>query len=185
MMAKPDVTIDLRPLERFQGQFRAQLAGAPGPIDGFFKQAGTRILAMQQRRYTQLSRGGSFMGETWEPLAPSTLRGKRRRRRRRTARGPRKVATLIDTATTKNALLQGAPGNVMRRVPGGIELGIGGGAHPAGGTIGQIASYHHTGAGRLPQRRVVSGKLDPGTVRGIHADVQRAVQRMMNQTMRG
>lgn len=181
---RTNVKLDLRPLRRFERAFRTGMAGQAGPIDDFYKQAGTRILAMNDRRYSTLSRGGSFQGENWEPLAPSTLRGKRRKRRRRTARGPRKVATLIDTGTTKNALTRGAPGNVMRRVRNGIELGIGGGGtHPAGPTIGQIAAWHHRGAGRLPQRRVVTANLDAATRRGIQSDADRALRRLL-QTMR-
>lgn len=63
----------------------------------------------------------------------------------------------------------------MRRVPGGIRLGIGGGSHPKGPTIGQIAAWHHEGKGRLPQRRVITTKLDPRTVQGIQRDAKRAV----------
>lgn len=178
--ASQKVTLDLRPLDRFRHQFRAQVAGASGSIDRFFTHAAGRIMGMQARRFDIMSRGASFEGETWAPLKASTLRSKTRRRRRATARGRRQVGILKDTGTMRAALNAGSPGYYVRRFPGGVRLGIGGGGRRSqfGPTIGQVAGYHQRGSGRLPVRRVITTQLDERTSRGIASDLQRAVVRL-------
>lgn len=209
--------IDLSPLQRFERQLGAQIdRSAPGPINDFFMQAGARILGMERRRFAVLSRGGSFNGERWKPLKPSTIAGRRfgkgragqtiggarqkaiqraRKARtqkqatqivrtlKRTAAAAGSVAILRDTGTLFAALDKGAPGNVLTRIPGGVAIGFGGAAsHPAGPTIGEIAGYHHRGAGKNPRRRVVTNELDAQTAKGVQADLRRAIVKLGRQT---
>jgi hypothetical protein len=154
-----------------------------------FKQWGARYLAFARRRFTEQSRGG---GE-WPDLAPATKKARRgggrrktrskRARTKTTSRGTgRKFAILKDTGTLFNALTIGAPGNLFRRVNGGIRVGFGGPAtHPDGdATIRDIAVFHDQGDG-VPKRQIIVPPDRPTQI-GMQGDTQRAVQRLGRQS---
>ncbi len=72
--------------------------------------------------------------------------------------GSGQVSILRDTGTLFNALAINGPANIMRKRGPVFEFGIGGGAHPKGGDIGRIASYHQNGGAipnRPPQRKIL------------------------------
>lgn len=96
------------------------------------------------------------------------------------------VAILRDTGSLFNALaptLTPPPGSINKFIPGGIEVGYGGGSgHPSGGvTIAELAYWHQTGAGNLPVRQII---VDPDaeTLDGMRADMQRALDDQSKST---
>jgi phage gpG-like protein len=59
----------------------ALLSGAPGGRDvarGLLLRLGVTALSLCKVRFETLSRGGTYEGEKWAPLAPSTIAGRRR-----------------------------------------------------------------------------------------------------------
>jgi len=186
-MALKRAKIDLRQLRNFQREFSAGLAARGGPVDDFFKQAAGRYLAMVRRRFVKLSRGGSASTgqRTWPPLRASTIR--RRRGARRTALGRRRVAILRDTGTLFNALGEGSPGNVMRRMKTGIRVGIGGPAgHGSGSglTIGELAVIHDQGRGRNPKREIIPAEFNAQTANGIRRDFKSMIGELGRRAQR-
>lgn len=108
--------------------------------------------AEMMERFSKFSRGGG----DWPPLAASTIA----RRRKGKSGKPRKTSILINTGTLYNTLQPtfGMPGQIQEVLDKGVRVGIGGmDMHPSGGglTIGQIASYHQEGGGRLPKREIL------------------------------
>lgn len=73
----------------------------------------------------------------------------------------RKFSILRDTNTLFTALspeFSGLPGQEETPISNGIQVGYGGNAkHPSAktATVADIASYHQTGAGHLPVRRII------------------------------
>jgi hypothetical protein len=177
-MARKDVTFNLKPLDRFMGKLKRG-TGTP-VLARMFRQWEARWLAQNRRQFVENSRGGG----AWAPLAPSTIARRRppargRGRGRGGARAARVVAILRDTNTLYGALTLGATGNVSRLMRFGIRCGIGGpGRHPkAKVTVGQLANWHHVGAGNLPERPVINPPTPP-TINGFASDAKRAIQQM-------
>lgn len=195
-MANVRVRMDLRKFGRFYRAFKAGMEGAPGPVDAFFKQAAMRFLTFTRRRFSIYSRGGG----DWELLSVFTIRHRRKGRRRSTrveslaavrrngrierlVRAGGSFAILRDTGTLFNALFAGSPGNYIKRIGGGIRVGIGGGPRhkKAPMTIGRLAEIHNEGEGRVPQRLIVTPDMDSRTRRGIMLDMRRAITKMGGQ----
>ena len=176
-----------------------------GAFGTLIKQWGVRVSAFGQRRFRDFSRGGG----NWAPLALSTIERRQKARRpsktnpfallggkkdgtgarsslaRDTKRGGklvsagRTISVLIDSGRLYGALGLNQPGNLFRRVPGGIEFGIEGGKGSGSGvTIGDIARFHHNGGKHLPRRRVVDVP-DQATAEGMSSDLARAIERSM------
>ena len=121
-------------------------------------------------RFDKFSKGGG----DWAPLKPATIRARRQGRKRK---GTRTAAILADTATVKNALTRifvGNPGQFEQDLNKGIRVGYGGGAiHPASKgavTVSDIADWHQTGAGRLPQRKIIVDP-DQSTINRMAKDI--------------
>lgn len=160
-----NVRIDDRNMRRFVREVRGGIdrGGQTPEIDRAWTGIATVYLETERRRALANSRGA---GE-WPPLKPATIRRRRRggprrggsrvveRRGRRTATAL-SAAILRDTGTLLRAMEPGSPGNVIRRVRDGVEVGFEGGSHPdARMTIGQLAAIHNFGLGNNPERRLL------------------------------
>lgn len=137
-----------------------------GHMDRLFKQVGARYLGFVRKRYVEYARGGG----DWPPLKRKRKHGKKA-----------KASVLIDTGTLLNALTIGAPGNLFRKIRGGIRVGFGGPhKHPEGkATIADIAGFHNTGEGNLPERRII---VEPDRI--MHRDIQKYLHRALNAVAR-
>lgn len=125
------------------------------------KKIGAIYRSFAQQRFSRLSRGG---GE-WPGLSRRTLlarRGARKAASKSDDGEPPKASILIDKGILFAALAptagvgQGALEQVTTK---GIRLGYGGPMkHGDGGqaTLADIASFHQTGAGRLPKRVIIA-----------------------------
>jgi len=185
--------VDIRGLTKFVKGIKAgsQIAGT-GPIDNMLKAWGSRYMKFVRQRFVKFSRGGG----DWKPLAASTKKARRGSKRRKTrssraktkttSRGSgKKFAILKDTATLLKALSQGNPGNLFKRVKGGIQVGFGGSAkYPKkkgkkGSTakIADVAVAHNTGGKNLPQRQILA-KPDAKTIAAMKAAAIKYVNRL-------
>ena len=91
------------------------------------------------------------------------------------------VAILRDTGTLLQALTIGMPGSYKERIPGGIEVGIGGPSrhdNESALTIGDIAKVHHEGEGRVPQREILVPP-DDQTMRTFKSIAESALIRLI------
>lgn len=152
-----------------------------GGKDGIKNKAGFRLVAQARARDT--TRGGGIVGTT------------------------RRAAILVNTGTLKAALQLGFNGNEFRPIPGGVRYGIQGGVSrtvrkvstAAGGkkrrrrlsaslagkpTVGQIAKWHQTGAGRLPRRTIVVPP-DAETRKRLERSLSSAVTRIIRESGAG
>lgn len=145
----PDVVVDMKRLDRFAAEIdRGLRSTQPGPMRTVLKQWAAVYRSFLQLRFVAFSRGGG----DWPPLKPATIKARK-------GEGVG-VAILTDLALLKGALQPqfiGAPGALEEQIPFGIRVGYGGpDKHPGGGaTVAEIASYHQTGAGRLPVREII------------------------------
>lgn len=97
-----------------------------------------------------------------------------------------KAAILIDTGTlfaSFSPTFSGAPGQLEKKIPFGVEVGYGGRQlHPSGGkhalTVEQIAEFHQLGnPPKLPQRKLIVPP-DDATLKGMTEDLERAINKM-------
>lgn len=181
-----------------------------GPIATAFTQWRARLLTFFRRRYMQQARGGGewpslskqtlmrragrtvgrvkehgrrgFYGspeEKQEALNRAEVR--KDKRIQEIEKGTAKASILIDTGTligTLDPAIRRA-GQINQDIPGGIRVGMGGGAkHPEGPTIGELATKHQKGIG-VPRRRIIV-KPDERTIKGMIADMTRAIQRYLS-----
>lgn len=140
------VKIDLSPLTKFT----AVILGKTGAIKVMLKQWAAIYRGFVQERFDAHSKGGG----DWKPLSPTTIA------HRRKGKGIGAVATILrDTNTLYGALDPGRlkHGAIEKITEFGVKVGYGGGdKHPKGrATIANIAKWHDTGAGRLPQRKII------------------------------
>lgn len=103
-----------------------------------------------------------------------TAAAKFKKEKTRIALGGGVFSILRDTGTLFNTLNITAPGKgyIEVDVPGGVEVGYGGGAgHPAGNgrTIADIVRFHHFGGKHLPVRQIIVNP-DEKTVAGMAKD---------------
>lgn len=134
-------------------------------LKAIYKQWATLYLSFIRRRYNDLSRTG---GE-WPPLHPKTIE--------------RKNSSIIlkDLGILFNALFPGAAGNVFKIGNDGAIVGISGGSHGDGSTIGNIALAHQTGAGNLPRREIFVVP-DPKTIDRMAAAFSAAIKKAAKST---
>lgn len=98
--------------------------------------------------------------------------------------GEARFSILIDTGilfAATSPVFTNAPGQYEEEVPGGIIVGFGGPeAHPDGGpTIADIASFHQTGGGTLPQRKII---VPPAQV--VKDDMVKYLERGLKRMMK-
>lgn len=158
------VDVSLHGLKRF----RKTIDKKPPWIVPVFKKWAARYRAFLQRRFAAFSKGGG----NWPPLKPATIRARK-------GKG-QNVAILRDTGTLFRALnpvFGGNPGAVESIHDWGVEVGYGGGAvHPSTKTttIADIANFHQTGAGFLPERKIIVPP-DRATRQGMAQDMEKAM----------
>lgn len=146
---------------------------ASGPIRDVLKKWAARYRSFAQLRFDRFSKGGG----NWKPLAPSTLR----RRRKGKRKNVRKATILRDTGTLFAALdptFTSRPGQLEKNIPFGITVGYGGPhRHPKGRvTIADIASFHQEGGPRLPKRELIV-KPDGKTLAAMANDMVMAFRK--------
>lgn len=159
-----NVIIDLGPMKRFEALIKRGFDGtSSGPLKLCFDAWATLYRSEMKQRFMRLSRSGG--GDEWPPLKPSTIWARRHGKaggfkrgrsahRKAEASGGGQVSILWDTGILLATLNpQFGPGQIQRRIPNGIEIGIGGSAtHPGSRlTVGQLAAIHHFG---VPSRGI-------------------------------
>ncbi len=156
------VSINIEPLKKFGRIVTAGVDGRSGPFHAMFIQWGVRYFAFLRTRYRRFSRGGG----DWPKLKPATIKARR---------GGGRVSILFDTGTIFRALQPGMPGNLFVRTKRGVRCGFGGGGrHPGGRQISQIAEFHNAGKGNLPRRQIIV-EPDRKTTAGFIKDLRRAI----------
>lgn len=173
-MIKVTVQVDTSGIQRLGKKIDRGLKspGTVPEIDGFFKRVGVRYRTFLQRRFNTFSRGG---GE-WPPLKPATI--KRRRRQSSNILQDSRTLYLALNPAFVNKL-----GQYELRERNAVILGYGGhGRHPAAKqlTVAELTEIHHTGAGRVPIRRIVV-KPDTRTLRGIQSDAEDALNKLIRE----
>jgi hypothetical protein len=199
---KPQV--DLRGIRSMDAELRrlARNAGSGTPLDAAYKQWGKIASSYWQRRFDRYSKGGG----DWAALAQSTIAA--RRKGNKGARSRTKVKSslvkgarsslmrtrsgkltnaggtfsiLRDTNMLFKAFLVGQPGNWIKRIPGGIEAGVGGdNKNGKTLTIGRLAEIHQGGTVHIPARPMVV-RPDAKTLRQMSNVAKVAFRRMIRQ----
>lgn len=144
--------VDVTRIARIRAAVRRGLTvNTGGPFNGVFNAWGERYLAQARTQYRSNAGGG------WTPLAPRTVA-----ERTRLGFGPDRPI-LVRLGVLFRALSRGAPGNLFRRIPGGIRVGFGGSArHPGYGRRGRrpeiayIGRIHDAGRGNNPVRQIIN-----------------------------
>lgn len=140
------VTINLDSLRKLNRSIDDQVLNkSSGLVTNAFKRWTIRYRSFVQQRFDRASKGDG----TWVPLAPSTIRARRK--------GSSSI--LRDTNTLFAALApmwEAPPGSINQLITGGVSVGFGGPAgHPSGlVTIAEIASFHNAGDG-VPKREII------------------------------
>lgn len=188
------VKLNLEPLERIPRALRRQSLGGEGPVRDTFRQWAARWRSFTRQRFDRLSKSG---GGEWKGLEESTKKGRRKGRRRST--GARLFAILRDTNLLFNAVittLGGSsktwkkPGGLQQDIKAGIRVGYGGpalhtkrnGTTKGKATIADIAAFHQTGAGHLPERKIVVAP-DDATIRRMNGDLERGVKKLITEEL--
>ena len=167
------VKVDLGPLIEFKSELAMGLHATSGNnhIRKAFKQWAARYRGFIQERFDTYSKGGG----DWPPLKNKRKRGSKD-----------KASILRDTGTLFAALapvFQRKPGSIQEDIEYGIRVGYGGPSkHPSGNaTIADIASFHQTGAGFLPVRKIIV-EPEPHVLVAMAGDMQRAINNMLKGT---
>jgi hypothetical protein len=178
------VRVNLKNLKDAQAKVNAA-AGSGGNIggslDAMFRQWSVRYFAFSRKRFADFSEGGG----DWPALAQSTINARRKGKSTKAAQKASslnreggsaggRVSILRDTGILARALTPGAPGSHVKRIPGGIKVGIGGGNHGGSLTIGWLARIHDQGLGHVPVRKIIAPPNDQ-TRRGMANDAKAAV----------
>ena len=168
------VRTDLGPLRRLINSIRRDSVSSR-----LAKQWAKIYSAHIKKRFSVLSRGGSFGGSHWRPLKKSTIA----RRRKGKTKGALRAAILRDTGTLFSGLSVGDPGNLVKKIKHGVRFGYSANKkHPTGyATIGDIAYWHDQGKGNVPQRRILMNPDKPTVdqmFKAIRLDVDRRGRRI-------
>lgn len=152
------VRVNLKPLD----EWKAAVARRSSGVKRALRQWAVIYRSFVQQRYASLSTGASSYIEPWPPLAPSTVR------QRRKGVGNSRFASIASMLRDTNTLfgvmtpIGGRPGSKEELSDFGITVGFGGVAqHPKSAmTIARLAEIHHDGAPsrNLPSRKII---VDP------------------------
>lgn len=177
------VNLNLEPLRRFAAAVRADLRRTGnGPVRRAIRQWAARYRGFAQNRFDSYSKGGG----DWAPLAEST-----KKRRRKARKGRKRGATRSFSILRDNNLLFEAletpwtrkPGALQQDIQFGVRVGYGGPSKYPGGkaTIADIAMFHDTGAGNLPERKIIELPDFP-TLELMKGDMERGLGEMARIT---
>ncbi len=151
------------------------------------KRRGPRMDSETGRGYGGRGRGFGGFGEGGRTsLARDTKRGGQ------FVSAGRTVTILRDTGVLFKALTIGQPGSTFELIPSGVRYGVGGNQRHAGlvarvagkaasvksPSIGDIASFHQFGSGRLPKREIIVVP-DQSVLDNMAKDAERAAARLM------
>jgi hypothetical protein len=164
-MAQKYVNLNLNPLRKYRKALRQELLTGTDP-NNMLMTFGRRYLAFLRDRF-RINRAG---GGEWPHLKPETiLRTKGQR-----------LGILHVTGAVFNALRQGQPGNLFKRIQYGVRVGLGGPAkHPnSDKTIAQIGIWHDQGTEHVPQRRIIVPP-DAPLLKLCRDDAKRTVEKLM------
>jgi hypothetical protein len=171
-----EVVVDLRGLGRYKRALNDEVrARSRGPVRDAMTQWAARYRGFAQKRFAKFSRGGG----DWAPFSPNTRR----------KRGSMSSASLLrDTGLLFAALeaaFTGQPGAVQQDIPFGVRAGFGGpGRYPNGVSIADVAMFHQTGAGTLPERRIIVTP-DVQTLAAMRRDMDRALKKLSDESGTG
>lgn len=151
--ANAKVDIDTRGLEEMRNKIISDLRtyGGNNQIRTALSQMAVDFRGFLHARFLRNSKGGG----AWPGPAASTRRGRQRPSSR--YRGPLN-SVLIDTGTLLDSVQPDfvrAPGQFEQRTNSGVSVGIRGGSHPGGGSVGRLAEYHQFGTNRIPARPII------------------------------
>lgn len=174
-------------MQRFR-RFRSELlARTRGPLNGVYRQWGTRYLAWTRKLFVIKSKGGAADGVKWPDLAASTIAARRAatRKHKKTRgsgyrkRGPGSYAILRDTGVLLKALWLGSPGNLFRILYRGVRIGFANVKRHRDGnlTIQEIAKRHQRGGKNLPKRQILHWP-DSQLQREMLADLKRGIEKI-------
>lgn len=131
-----------------------------------------------RQRFDKLSKGGSVDGDSWKPLAPATIK------RRRKGRGSGNAAILRDTGALFAAMQPSVSGGLLSSStlrPVGVRVELAGPArHKSGPSLVEIATFHHEGGKRFPAREILV-RPDQATIDKMVAVAGRIITRELNQ----
>lgn len=167
------IELDLSGYGKYVAEISKHLTHGTGPIRKVHQQWGARFRSFTQIRFNKYSRGGG----DW----PSLKNTRSRNRKGQFL----KQSILRDTNTlfySVTPAFSGLPGQLQRGIPLGIEVGIGGASkHPKGlRTVGEIATYHQTGAGNNPVRKIIV--LPPqDVINSMSRDLKRGCDTIANK----
>lgn len=130
-------------------RFNRLVSGASLRVIGEVFQSWSKIFgAFIRTRFVRASRGDG----TWPPLSPGTIR------RRRKGKGSGSPSILRDTGLLFSHVVPTFQGLAVQDHAPKFEatISFGGDAtYPDGYTTSEIASFHQTGGGNLPQRKII------------------------------
>jgi len=180
-MAYLSTHIDASLLSRFGTQLQAAVrsfGGGPQPMRNALKQAGAVYMGFTRQRFEAFSRGGG----DWDPLAPSTLKGRRKGRRTQGRRRSEQATRILEARGVSNAgdaailrdsgiLFNSITTFEREDIAGGIRVGSG----------VQYGKFHDEGGknGRPPKRQIFVDP-DPKT----QALIQRALETGLQGTVK-
>lgn len=167
-MISGDIRINLKGLIKYLGFLSGNKATRPMLIKW-----GARYRAFVQRRFIKFSRGGG----DWPPL-----KRKRKRGKLSSAKILRNTGTMLAALTP---VFKDVPGQIQKYRQLSVLVGYGGpSAHPSGGTatIADIAEFHQTGAGNLPERKIIVPP-DSRTLNGMAKDAAVEQNRLAARTV--
>jgi len=167
------IEVDIKGMERFKGKLNSRSS----PImDKMYIQWAERLRSYWKERFDTWSKGGG----AWVGLSKETIR-----RRKKGKDGTKTASILRNTNTLYKAIdpKLKSPGKLTNKGKNYIEIGYGGpDKHPSvNATIAQVATWHQTGAGFNPVRKII---VNPNarTRKGMEEDADRALAKLSKQT---
>ncbi len=165
-----NVTVDLTGWKRYEKAVTEELRKGTSEFKEVYTKWAQKYRKFLFVRFKKFSKGGG----NWR----KTSKGTRDRKGN--------ILILRDTETLLRAftpVFKGLPGQFEQFVPNGIAVGVGGPIrHPSSPiTVGQLAEYHHTGAGNNPTRKVIISPT-ASLNRGLAADVKKALDDIADKT---
>ena len=168
---KIKVKIDLKPLEKY-----VKILTTSGQAG--FDEVMVRWIVRYKKHALAQYRRNSGGGGDWPPLKPP-IRKRERKRSRMILRDSDTMIGMLEPVPTLDRSPR--PGIQTLRRAKGVSIGFGGGRHPYSKlSLGNLASVHHLGRGRVPVRTIL---IDPTEEmkKGMAADVRNVANRIKRE----